>query len=146
MRTRNGVGPVVMLGGRVLIKRGCLSPKKNKAVLMLAERSVAEAARLLPIPERTLYRWMKEPAFASALREERRAKYTQESARLGQMRATAIAYLGKMMVDPRTQPAIRIRTIESVLSHAKGLEMEDIQARLTQLELTAEEAKQSEKK
>jgi len=130
----------------MLSKRGSFSAKKNRAILSLAERSVAETSRQLLIPERTLYRWMKEPDFASALHEEKRVRYLQDSARLGQMRPTAIMLLGKMMVDPRTPPAIKIRAVENVLSHASALEMEDIHSRLVELEEAAESAKQTDRK
>jgi len=40
-----------------------------------------------------------------------------------------------MMVDPNTPPSTRIRAADSVLDHAaQGIELEDIEARVAELE------------
>ncbi len=120
--------------------KGVLSPRKHKAILALTEKSVAETARQLQIPERTLYRWMKQPLFAVVLRDERRAKYLQDSARLAQMRPAAISTLGKTMVDPYTPPATKVRAAATILHQTRVWELEEIEARVAELERAAEGA------
>jgi len=115
--------------------KGSLTPKQHKAILILSEKSIAETARELRIPERTLYRWMKLPLFALVLQEERAAKYYRDSARLVQLRPAAINILAKLLLDPSTPPATRVRAAESVLDQTREtFELQDLESRLTQLE------------
>jgi hypothetical protein len=49
--------------------------------------------------------------------------------------------LGKVMLDSATPPATRVRAADSILNHtAKAIEIEDIEARVSDLERAAEEA------
>ena len=85
---------------------------------------------------------MKEPEFDAAYREARRAAFGQSVARLQQASSAAVSTLLKVMVDPATPPATKVRAADSVLDHsAKAIEIEDIDARLTELERTAEATK-----
>ena len=53
-----------------------------------------------------------------------------------------MATLLKIMVDPSAPAASRIRAADSVLGHAaKAIEIEDIEARVSELERTAESSK-----
>jgi hypothetical protein len=55
------------------------------------------------------------------------------------MCTAAVSTLGKIMVDPNAPAASRVRAAESVLDHAaKAIEIEDIEARVSELERTAE--------
>ena len=46
------------------------------------------------------------------------------------------------MIDPNTPASVRIRAAECVMNHAmKAIEIEDIEARVTELERTAELSK-----
>jgi len=48
------------------------------------------------------------------------------------------------MVDPKTPPATKVRAADSILLHtAKAIEIEDIEARVSELERAAEAAKPS---
>jgi hypothetical protein len=113
-----------------------LGAKQDAAVLaLLASRNVEEAAKSAGVTPRTLYRWMKEPAFDSAYRAAKREAYGQAIARLHQMTSAAVTTLGKVMVDPATPPATKVRAADSILSHtAKAIEIEDIEARVSELE------------
>ena len=51
----------------------------------------------------------------------------------------AVTTLGKAMVDPSTPPATKVRAADSILDHtAKAIELEDLEARLADLERSAE--------
>lgn len=118
---------------------GNLGRKKGQAILeLLSQRNVEEAARMAGVGARTLYRWLKEPEFDAAYREAKRAAFSQSIARLHQMSGAAASTLGKVMVDPNTPPATRVRAADSILNHtAKAIEIEDIEARVSELERTA---------
>lgn len=49
------------------------------------------------------------------------------------------------MIDPATPPSTRARAADSVLDHsAKAIEIEDIEARVTELERAAEASRQGQ--
>jgi hypothetical protein len=50
------------------------------------------------------------------------------------------------MVDQKTPPSTKVRAADSILNHAaKAIEMEDIEARLSELERASEASKQTRK-
>jgi transposase-like protein len=120
------------------------SRKMDQAVAaLLTQRNVEEAARAVGIGVATLLRWQKEPEFQKAYRDARRAAFGQAVARLQQMSGAAVATLGKMMVEPTAPPSTRVRAAEVIINHAaKAIEIEDIEARVTELERAAATSKQ----
>jgi hypothetical protein len=113
-------------------------------VALLSQRNIEEAARVVGIGVRTLYRWLKEREFNAAYRSAKRAAFSQSIARLHQMSVAAVTTLGKVMTDPNTPPSTRVRAADSILNHtAKAIETEDIEARVTELELAANTSKPS---
>ena len=116
--------------------------KKEEAIAaLLTQRNVEEAARAAGIGTQTLLRWLKVPEFQASYREARREAYGQSIARLQQATSAAAATLLKIMVDPNAPASCRIRAADSVLGHAaKAIEIEDIEARVTELERAAEAA------
>jgi transposase-like protein len=125
------------------VSSGKLGRKQEDAIVaLLAQRSVDEAARIVDVAPRTLYRWMKEPDFDAAYRYARRVAFGQSVARLQQASSAAVSTLLKVMVDPNTPASTRVRAADSVLSlTAKTIELDDIGARLTELERATEESK-----
>ena len=117
--------------------------KKEEAIAaLLSQRNIEEAARFVNIGTKTLLRWLQLPEFDRAYREARRAAFSQSIARLQQASSAAVATLLKIMVDPSAPAASRIRAADSVLGHAaKAIEIEDIEARVSELERTAESSK-----
>jgi hypothetical protein len=58
------------------------------------------------------------------------------------MSGAAVATLGKMLVDQATPPSTRVRAAECIINHAaKAIEIEDIDARVAELERAAESSK-----
>jgi hypothetical protein len=125
------------------VSRGKLGRKQEDAIVaLLAQRSVDDAARIVDVAPRTLYRWMKEPDFDAAYRDARRVAFGPSIARLQQASSAAVSTLLKVMVDPNTPASTRVRAADSVLSlTAKTIELDDIGARLTELERATEESK-----
>jgi len=115
--------------------------KKEEAIAaLLIQRNVEEAARAAGISTNTLLRWQQLPEFEDAYRKARRGAFSQSVARLQQASGAAVSTLLKVMVDPKTPPATRVRAADSVLDHsAKAMELGDIEARVADLERTAAE-------
>jgi hypothetical protein len=106
---------------------------------LLTHRTLEEAARAVGIAPNTLVRWQQEPEFEKAYRKARRAAFGQCSARLQQASGAAVSAVLKIMVDP-SAPASTRCAADIVLAHpAKAIEIEDIEARVSELERAAEQ-------
>ncbi len=118
-----------------------LKPKQEEAILaLLSNRTVEDAARAVSIAPRTLYRWQQDPVFEVAVRKARRAGYAQSIARLQHASGVAVSVLLKVLADGATPASVKVRAVDSVLSHAaKAIEIEDIEARVAALELASEQ-------
>jgi len=118
--------------------------KKEEAIVaLLTQRNLEEAARSIDIDPKTLLRWMKDPEFDASYREARRLAYGQSIARLQHAASAASSTLLKIMIDPTSPASCRLRAADSVLSHAaKAIEIEDIEARLSELERASEASRQ----
>jgi hypothetical protein len=117
--------------------------KKEEAIAaLLTHRNIDEAAQAAKIGTNTLLRWMKESEFDEAYRAARRQAVHQSIARLQQATGAAAITMLKLMADPNVTAAVRLRAAECVFAHAiKGVELEDIEARLAELERAADETK-----
>jgi hypothetical protein len=116
--------------------------KEETIAALLSQRNIEEAARFVNIGTKTLLRWLQLPEFERAYREARRAAFAQSIGRLQQASSAAVATLLKIMVDPTAPAASRIRAADSVLGHAaRAIEIEDIEARVAELERVAESSK-----
>lgn len=118
-----------------------LNRKMESAIVgLLTQRNVEEAARTAGVGTATLLRWQKLPEFQKAFREARHAAHGQSTARLHQASSAAVTTLLKAMVDAETPASTKVRAAEIVLNHsAKAIEIEDIEARVAELERAAEE-------
>jgi hypothetical protein len=126
-------------------KSGKFGRKQEEAVVaLLTQRNVEDAARAVGIGPRTLLRWLQIPEFQAAYRKARREAYGQAVARLQQGTSAAATMLLKTMIDPATPASVRVRAAEAIFSHAaKAIEIEDIEARVSELERHAEITKAS---
>jgi len=117
--------------------------KKEEAVAaLLTQRNIEEAAKATGIAPNTLLKWMKEPEFQAAYRGARRAAFGQAVARLQQGTAAAATTLLKTMIDPVTPASVRVRAAEAIFNHAaKAIEIDDIEARVSELERSLAESK-----
>jgi hypothetical protein len=113
--------------------------KKEEAIAaLLSQRNLEEAARTAGIGARTLLRWLKLPEFQAAYRQARRDAFGQAVARLQQGTTAAATTLLKAMTDASTPPSVRVRAAEAIFNHAaKAIEIEDIEARVSELERVA---------
>jgi transposase-like protein len=109
--------------------------REEAIIALLSEKSVEEAARVVGIAATTLYRWLKEPAFDALYREAKRTAHSQSIAQLVGGLSAVVTTLLEVMVDRKTPAATKVRAAE------KAIEIEDLQARVTELERIAEAAK-----
>ena len=114
--------------------------KQEEAIAaLLSKTRIEDAAGAVGISVRTLLRWLKIPQFATAYREVRRDVMLQTIGRLQQASTAAVSTLLRTMVDPATPAAVRVRAADCVLAQAfKGMENEDIEARVSELERAAD--------
>lgn len=117
--------------------------KKEEAIAaLLTQRSIEDAARAVGIGVKALLRWLKVPEFQAAYRKARRDAFSQSVARLQQASGAAVSTLLKVMVDANTPASTRVRAADSILNHAaSAIELEDIEARVADLERAAEISK-----
>ncbi len=120
-----------------------LSPKQLRALeALLTSGNVAQAARAAEVTRDTLYRWMKEPAFAKALRESEGIALdalTRSLRGLGDKAVTALA----AVFDDETAPhAVKIRAARVVLaSHPQYLQSVVLAERVEAIEAALEESR-----
>ena len=108
---------------------------------LLTHRNVEDAASAVQISTKTLLRWMRDPEFDRAYRAARRATFGQTVGRLQQAAPAAATTLLKMLVDTNVPASVRVRAAECIMNHAiKAIELEDIEARLTELERSTDPA------
>jgi hypothetical protein len=126
-------------------KPGKFGRKHEDAIAaLLTQRNIEEAAHSAGIGTRTLLRWLKVPEFQTAYRQARREAFGQAVARLQQGTSAAATTLLKTMIDPGTPASVKVRAAEAIFNHAaKAIEIEDIEARVSELERAAEQVKSS---
>ena len=107
---------------------------------LLSYRTTEEAARVIGVGTATLLRWMKDPGFDAAYRAAKRAAFGQAIAWLHHLSSAAVSTLGKVMLDQATPPATKVRAADSILNHTiKAIDTEDVEARISELERSADE-------
>jgi len=117
-----------------------LGRKQEEAIAaLLTQRNIEEAARAAGVGTRTLIRWLKLPDFGKEYRKARREAVHQSVARMQQATGAAASVVLKLMTDPNVPAAVKLRAAECVFDRAiKGVELEDIEARVAELERAAE--------
>jgi len=121
--------------------------KKDQAIAaLLTQRNLEEAARAINVAPNTLLRWLKLPEFQTDYRQARREAFGQAIARLQQGTSAAATTLLKIMIDPSAPASVRVRAADPIFNHAaKAIEIEDIDARLSELERASEASRQMTK-
>ena len=113
---------------------------------LLTRPSIEDAARVAGVAEKTLRRWMREPRFIAQYLRARREGVNQAIARMQQATGAAGTVALKLMTDPNVPAAVRLRAAEFVFDRAiRGVELDDIEARLAELERAAEASKSQKK-
>ncbi len=111
---------------------------------LLTAKNLEEAARAAGIGTNTLRRWVKLPEFMAAYREAQSALRSRAIARLQEASGAAATTILKIMLNPEEPAGARLRAAEIVLELAtKAASMEDLEARLANLERNTGQKKTS---
>src|SRR5215467_9802094 len=125
-------------------RKSMLGRKQEQAIAaLLTQRNIEEAAKAAGISVRTMMRWLNVQEFQGAYREARRKAYSQAVAKLQQGATAAATTLLKVMLDQNTPASVKVRAAECVMNHSsKAIEIEDVEARVRELEPAVEASKQ----
>jgi hypothetical protein len=116
------------------------SRQRQQLILaMLHQPTLEKAAETAGISSATAWRIRTTPEFKKEYRVARRECYSQTFARLQQLSSAAVSVLAKIMVDVNMPSACRVRAAYIILAlTVKGIEIEDLEARVSELEEAAE--------
>jgi transposase-like protein len=119
-----------------MVGHGSKFGRRKEAVIaaLLSCRTLEEAARTAGIGATTLLRWMKNPEFQAEYRAALNTAVSQANARIQQSSGAAAATIVKIMLSADTKDSIRLRAADMVLSHSKDAQIEDVVARVRDLE------------
>lgn len=115
--------------------------KFMKALLM--SDTITEAYKQAGIAEHTAYKYLADEEFSKEYTEQKRESLRHVSTRLNDIALRSIAILDEIANDQEQTGASRIRAVEVALNYAyKGMELEDLNNRLTEIENMLEEAEE----
>ena len=122
-----------------------ITPRQEKAIIALcSEATVQKAAEGLQMPLRTLYRWMNEDDFKAALRKARRESFSHAIALCQRYAPLAVNTLAKVMSEQDAPHHARVTAAATLLKFGReALELDDIAARVEQLEKAAGDAQKN---
>jgi hypothetical protein len=126
-----------------MARNGTLSARQEKALLaLLTHPTVEQAAHAASVGLRTLWTWLKDPAFAEAYRAARREAVSRALARLQQGVSNAVSTLQAITADETAPTPARVSAAKIILELAvKSVELEDLEARLSTLERALQQQK-----
>jgi hypothetical protein len=113
-----------------------LSPRQVKAMeALLQEPIVARAAAAGGVNERTLRRWLTEPAFRDAVFRARREAFGQAIWLTQRYAAVAVATLVKLLQETTVPPSAKVAAAGMILKFGReGMELDDLAERVAALE------------
>ncbi len=116
------------------------TPKQDQAIVaLLAEPSIARAAVVVGVSERTLHRWLEDDVFAKAFRKARREAFSQAIAACQKYAPLAIHALAKIVTDGSVQASARVSAASALLKFGReSMELDDLAGRIETLERDAE--------
>lgn len=125
-----------------------LSRKKEQAIsALITEPTIPAAAEQVGVGTVTLWRWLQIPEFQRTYRQARRESVSQAVARLQRVSGEAVEALADVMNDAGSPASSRVSAAKSVLEMAlKAVELEDMEARITELEEVLQDEGKHEKK
>ena len=101
---------------------------------LLATISVGAAAQQIGVSRTTIYRWLKQPAFAERLREARHEAMRRGIHRLHQVAEEAAVVLHEIMVNPEAPAAARVTAARSAITFSfEGYEIDQLDEKIEQI-------------
>jgi len=118
-----------------------LSRKQEQGIrALLLQPTLVDAATAIGVDERTLRRWLRDDAvFQMAYREARRAVVQHAIVQVQRATGEAVETLRSVMQDAEASASARVSAAKAILETAvKGIEIEDLEARIAALEAHGE--------
>jgi hypothetical protein len=117
-----------------------LTPAQEQALLcLLNEPTVKSAAEKAGVGERTLHRWLDDPAFDAAYRKARRQVFSQAVSLSQKYAALAVNCLGKMINDPSAPHSAKVQASQAMLKFSReSIELDDLAQRVATIEARQE--------
>lgn len=117
--------------------------KQDQAIAaLLVHPTIPAAAKAVGVGETTLWRWLQREDFQDAYRAAKREAVAQAIAQLQRASGEAVKALSDVMNGPITPAGARVSAAKTILEMAvKGIELEDLAARVEELEKVAEQAR-----
>jgi hypothetical protein len=117
-----------------------LTRRQEKALeALLNEPTVARAAQLAGVGERTLHSWLRQPVFAAAYRESRRTAFGHAISLTQKYSPMAVGTLVKIMGDEGKPATARVAAATALLRFGReAIELDDLVERLARLEARAD--------
>ena len=114
-----------------------LTPKQARAVqALITAKSIGDAAQAASVGERTLFRWLAEPAFRAALSQAEGDLLDAATRRLLGLQGQAIETFESVLADAAASQAVRLRAAQAVLDYLLKLrELRNVESRLVALEV-----------
>lgn len=112
-----------------------ITTKQQKAIAaLLSERTLGAAAKRAGIGERTLYNWLAEPSFRTALRSAESAMLETVTRRLSAGQSLALDALETLITKAKHESTRRQAAVDWLNLSLKFIDTLDIDERLTALE------------
>jgi hypothetical protein len=112
-----------------------ITTKQQKAITaLLSERTIGEAAKRAGVGERTLYTWLADPVFRSALKSAEKNVLDDVTRRLTTGQRLALDTLEKLIQSARHESTKLTACVQWLNLFVKYRDMQDIDERLTALE------------
>ena len=111
-----------------------LDPRQSKAIsALLLQPTIEKAAQSVGISEKTLSRWLEQPAFRAAYETARQEAFAQSVSLLHKATGAAVAALVKNLKCGN--PSVEVRAAIGVLEQTyKGRELLEMERRLSDVE------------
>lgn len=113
-----------------------LTPQQEEAIpVLLSSPSIPKAAEQTGVSKATLWRWMKEPAFAEAYRQARKEIVEHAISHLQHMSSEAAESLHEVATDQNAPHAARVSAARAMLDMAvTTAHNQELEARIADLE------------
>jgi len=112
-----------------------VTPRQAQGIAaLLAEPTITAAAERAHVQPKTLYRWLRQPAFTAELRRAQGERIDQAAARLTGGLDQALDELERLMTSAQSETVRRQAATEWLNRVHQFVELRDIEARLTAIE------------
>lgn len=113
-----------------------LTAQQEQAIAaLLTEPTVTKVAAVVGVSDRTVHRWLDDPAFSAAYRHARKQVFQQAMSLTQKYVPYAVQALAKVMSDAGAPHSAKVSAASALLKFSReAIEIDDLQARLEDLE------------